>query len=162
MDNKSFFAACCSQEYPRFLKVLEAVPDGGLDWRPEPKARTTRELVGHLLGHEQDLVELADDGTIHHRMVVPFTNMAEAIELYKEAHAQLEARLAGLSDDAWGRTAQMFVGEHMAWEGATYEMMWGFLFDAIHHRGQLSTYLRPMGSKVPAIYGPSADDPGGA
>jgi hypothetical protein len=35
---------------------------------------------------------------------------------------------------------------------------WGFLFDLIHHRGQLSTYLRPMGSTVPAIYGPSADE----
>jgi len=39
-------------------------------------------------------------------------------------------------------------------------MLWGFLFDAIHHRGQLSSYLRPMGAKVPSIYGPSADDPG--
>ena len=40
------------------------------------------------------------------------------------------------------------------------DMLWGFLFDGIHHRGQLSTYLRPMGAKVPSIYGPSADDPG--
>ena len=40
------------------------------------------------------------------------------------------------------------------------EMLWGFLFDAIHHRGQLSSYLRPMGAKVPSIYGPSGDDPG--
>ncbi|HZL66321.1 MAG TPA: DinB family protein, partial [Candidatus Limnocylindrales bacterium] len=32
------------------------------------------------------------------------------------------------------------------------------LFDAIHHRGQLTVYIRPMGGKVPAIYGPSADD----
>jgi uncharacterized damage-inducible protein DinB len=32
------------------------------------------------------------------------------------------------------------------------------LFDAIHHRGQLSAYIRPMGGKVPAIYGPSADE----
>jgi uncharacterized damage-inducible protein DinB len=36
---------------------------------------------------------------------------------------------------------------------------WGFLLDIIHHRGQLSTYLRPMGAKVPQIYGPSADEP---
>jgi uncharacterized damage-inducible protein DinB len=35
--------------------------------------------------------------------------------------------------------------------------MWDFFFDAIHHRGQLSTYLRPMGGTVPSIYGPSAD-----
>jgi uncharacterized damage-inducible protein DinB len=34
------------------------------------------------------------------------------------------------------------------------------LFDAIHHRGQLSVYIRPMGGRVPSIYGPSADDPG--
>jgi len=40
-----------------------------------------------------------------------------------------------------------------------YENAWGFLFDHIHHRGQLSTYLRPMGSTVPQIYGPSADEP---
>ena len=40
------------------------------------------------------------------------------------------------------------------------DMLFGFLFDAIHHREQLSSYLRPMGAKVPAIYGPSGDDPG--
>ena len=39
-----------------------------------------------------------------------------------------------------------------------YNMAWGFLLDQIHHRGQLSTYLRPMGAKVPAIYGASADE----
>jgi len=40
-----------------------------------------------------------------------------------------------------------------------YEFGWGFLFDQIHRRGQLSTYLRPMGSTVPQIYGPSAGEP---
>jgi uncharacterized damage-inducible protein DinB len=40
-------------------------------------------------------------------------------------------------------------------------MCWGYLFDMVHHRGQLSSYLRPMGAKVPSIYGPSADDSGG-
>ena len=40
------------------------------------------------------------------------------------------------------------------------EFVWLFLFDAIHHRCQLSTYLRPMGGKVPSIYCPSADDSG--
>jgi uncharacterized damage-inducible protein DinB len=52
------------------------------------------------------------------------------------------------------------MGEGGAWEDTVGGFLWSFLFDAIHHRGQLSTYLRPMGSKVPAIYGPSADDPG--
>jgi uncharacterized damage-inducible protein DinB len=47
------------------------------------------------------------------------------------------------------------------WEASLGDMLFGFLFDAVHHRGQLSSYLRPMGSKVPSIYGPSGDDPGG-
>ena len=47
-------------------------------------------------------------------------------------------------------------------EGPCQQLAWMMFLDAVHHRGQLSTYLRPMGSKVPAIYGPSADDPGEA
>ena len=43
------------------------------------------------------------------------------------------------------------------WEDTIAEFVWGFLFDAIHHRGQLSAYLRAMGGKVPGIYGPSGD-----
>ena len=39
-------------------------------------------------------------------------------------------------------------------------LLWIALFDAVHHRGQLTTYIRPMGGKVPSVYGPSGDDPG--
>ena len=39
-------------------------------------------------------------------------------------------------------------------------LLWIALFDVVHHRGQLSTYIRPMGGKVPSIYGPSADEAG--
>ena len=38
-------------------------------------------------------------------------------------------------------------------------LAWSFLFDIVHHRGQITTYLRPMGSTVPQIYGPSGDEP---
>ena len=65
------------------------------------------------------------------------------------------------TDDAtWDKTAKFIVDGNVAWESPLGEMLFGFLFDAIHHRGQLSAYLRPMGAKVPSIYGPSADDPG--
>ena len=52
------------------------------------------------------------------------------------------------------------MGDAPAWEDSVGAFVWGFLFDLIHHRGQLTTYLRPMGGKVPSIYGPSADDSG--
>jgi len=52
------------------------------------------------------------------------------------------------------------MGGTVTWETTVGDMLFGFLFDAIHDRGQLSSYLRPMAAKVPAIYGPSGDDPG--
>lgn len=69
-------------------------------------------------------------------------------------------------DDAdegrWNGEGQFFAGDHLVMEAPCQQLAWMFFFDAIHHRGQLSTYLRPMGSRVPAIYGPSADDQGDA
>ena len=59
------------------------------------------------------------------------------------------------------KKARFLMDGNVAWESSLGDMLFGFLFDAIHHRGQLSSYLRPMGAKVPSIYGPSADDPGG-
>jgi hypothetical protein len=47
---------------------------------------------------------------------------------------------------------------NLAWEAPLGELLWFMFFDAIHHRGQLSTYIRPMGGKVPSIYGPSGDN----
>jgi uncharacterized damage-inducible protein DinB len=65
-----------------------------------------------------------------------------------------------MNDAAWDRTANFNVDGKSVWQAPAGDMLFGFLFDAIHHRGQLSSYLRPMGAKVPSIYGPSADDPG--
>ena len=48
-------------------------------------------------------------------------------------------------------------GEKVAGEQPVGGFLWAFLFDAVHQRGQLTTYIRPMGGKVPTIYGPSAD-----
>ena len=53
------------------------------------------------------------------------------------------------------------VGGAVAYEAPPRDLAWLLFFDSIHHRGQLSAYLHPMGGKVPSIYGPSADDPGG-
>ena len=74
--------------------------------------------------------------------------------------AAINERLGRLDETAWQKSGRFLFGGTPVWEAPIGEMIWGFLFDAIHHRGQLSTYLRPMGGKVPAIYGPSGDDSG--
>src|SRR4029078_7098193 len=63
----------------------------------------------------------------------------------------------GSCDDArWDGPARFMAGEKVEWETTLGGMAWGFLLDLIHHRGQLTVYIRPMGGKVPSIYGPSA------
>lgn len=157
MTNREFFFHTCASEFPRFAGVLEATPGDRLDYRPHPRSRSASELVGHLLGHEQDLVELMDTGTIHHRMHVPFGDMAEALRIYRAAHEELKPKVAALDDSAWESMGQFYAGGNLIMEAPRRDLAWMLLFDAVHHRGQLSTYLRPMGGKVPSIYGPSAD-----
>lgn len=107
-------------------------------------------------------MELVNDGVINHRMQVPYSSVEEAVELYREAHQALVAKLAALDEKTWEeKPAKLLAGGHLIAEMPYSGLMWMLFFDSIHHRGQLSTYLRPMGAPVPSIYGPSADDGGG-
>ena len=88
------------------------------------------------------------------------TSLADSIAAYERHAAGLESRLATLDDERWESKARLLMDGKPMWETTLGEMLFGFLFDAVHHRGQISSYLRPMGAKVPSIYGPSGDDPG--
>jgi uncharacterized damage-inducible protein DinB len=147
-------------ELPKFLKVLKAMPQGRLEYRPDPKARTAAELAWVLAAEEAALVGLLDTGTIDWKDEKAPATVEEIVAAYERSANAVNERLAGLDEAGWEKKGRFLMGGQVAWEDSIGEFMWGFLFDAIHHRGQLSTYLRPMGGKVPAIYGPSADDPG--
>jgi uncharacterized damage-inducible protein DinB len=159
MTNQQFFAQTFAGEFDRFHNVLAAVPELGLDYKPDPKSRTARELMGHLIGHVQDLIELVDDGVINHRMHVPFGDPASGVALFDEAYTTLLGKLGQISDETWAKPAEFLGGGQLIMTAPTQALMWMLLLDSVHHRGQLSTYLRPMGSKCPNIYGPSADQP---
>jgi uncharacterized damage-inducible protein DinB len=157
MTNREFFLYHCGAEFPRFLGVLGAASADQLDFRPHPRSRSAYELIGHLIGHEQDLLELAETGRINHRMQVPFATLAAGIDAYREAHEALVARLGTLADHDWEAPGQFLLEGRVIYEFPRRDLAWMLLFDGLHHRGQLSTYLRPMGGTVPCIYGPSAD-----
>ncbi len=157
MTNREFFVHHSAAEFPRFLGVLQATPDQRLDYRPHPRSRSAYEIIGHLIGHEQDLVELAATGEINHRMQVPFTVLSEGLAAYRQAHEDLQRHLAGMSDATWTSPGRLQFNGQVFYELPRRDLFWMLLFDGVHHRGQLSTYLRPMGGTVPSIYGQSAD-----
>jgi uncharacterized damage-inducible protein DinB len=160
MTNLEFCIARRKAEGPAFLKVLKALPEGRLDYRPDPKSRTAAELAWFLAAEEEALLSLLETGTIEWNETPAPAKAAEIVAAFEKSARAVDERLAKLDAASWEKPARFVVGGNAIWEDTTGQMMWGFLFDAIHHRGQLSTYLRPMGGKVPSIYGPSADDTG--
>jgi uncharacterized damage-inducible protein DinB len=80
--------------------------------------------------------------------------MKDVLAAYERQSADIIDRWHALPTARWEGTLEMFGGQRPA-----SAMAWSFLFDIVHHRGQISTYLRPMGSTVPQIYGPSGDEP---
>ena len=99
-------------------------------------------------------------GVIHHRNQVPFDSVETAVQQVDDSFGALIDKLTTIDEGQWLEVGQFYAGDHLVMEAPCQQLAWMMLLDAVHHRGQLSTYLRPMGSKVPAIYGPSADDEG--
>jgi DinB family len=156
---RDYFKECFEAEKPKFIRVMRAVPVDQAGYRPHARSTSAGDLVWLLASELRDACELADRGELHYTpRAAP--GIPDAIAAYEKNAADLEARVTRLDDEAWDRRARFVVDGKVVWEAALGDMLFGILFDAIHHRGQLSTYLRPMGAKVPSIYGPSADDPG--
>jgi uncharacterized damage-inducible protein DinB len=148
------------QELPKFVNVLKALPQDRLDYRPDPKARPAAELAWVLAAEEAALLSLLDTGVVEWKDVPPPSRVADIVAAFEKSAAAVNERLDRIDEAGWQKKGRFLMGEAPAWEDTIENFVWGFLLDAIHHRGQLSTYLRPMGGKVPSIYGPSADDPG--
>ncbi len=106
------------------------------------------------------MVTLLKEGVSEWRESKPPYDIDKVVAGFEKWSAEVNDRLEHLDEAAWDKKVRLLIPGGAAWEDTLGQMIWGFLFDAIHHRGQLSTYLRPMGGKVPSIYGPSADDPG--
>ena len=160
MTNLEFCIARRKSELPAFVRVLKAIPPGRLDYRPDPKARTAGELAWLLATEEAALISLLDTGTVQWKEDKPPAHVNEILAAFERNAAAVDERLARLDEGGWEKKGRFLMEGAPAWEDTIGQFFWGFLFDAVHHRGQLSTYLRPMGGKVPSIYGPSADDPG--
>jgi uncharacterized damage-inducible protein DinB len=158
MDQKSLFLTYWEKESPTTRKVIERIPEGS-DYRPDPKSRTAREIAWLIVREEIVLAEGLDKGAIEWKEVPAPATVKEILDLRDKHQDTLVKKLRALDASKWEQKVPfLFDGQEIMSETG-YESGWAFLLDIIHHRGQISTYLRPMGSTVPQIYGPSADEP---
>ena len=158
MDHKAFFLKYWEKEGPATRRVIGRIPEDRSDYRADPKARTARELAWLIVREEGALIEGLEKGTIEWVEMPAPASMGEIVAQYDQQHDLLTKRLQAVHESRWNEPLPFLFNGHEVMRETGYDMAWGFLLDQIHHRGQLSTYLRPMGAKVPSIYGPSADE----
>jgi uncharacterized damage-inducible protein DinB len=155
MTNKEFFIKTLKDEREKFRKVIEALPEDKHGHKVHDKSREAGNLAAQLAVQWKGISGVVTTGapTMNpHDMKL--TTKSQMLSKFDEGMDQLMKDLDAITDEDWENT-DAAIGDF--WKDKKYNMAWGFLFDAIHHRGQLSTYLRAMGEKVPSIYGPSAD-----
>ena len=147
-----------NREFETTKKVIAVIPDSKFDYKPDPNARSAWELAWHLASAEvQMLAGIAD---MKFTMEEPNpadkpSNTAELTAWYEKHFKQESARIAGLSAGQLMTRVDFFGAFNMP------DVFYlGFVNNhSIHHRGALATYLRPMGAKIPSIYGGSYDEP---
>jgi uncharacterized damage-inducible protein DinB len=154
----SVFLPSVQKEYLTTRRVLRAIPVEKDGFQPHPVARTTIELAWHLAssdvwfldGFLTSKFEMEDDS-----MPGDLTDTADIVALYEEQFEAKFPEVARLAPEFWS-TPLAFFGIFNSPAVLYLQFM---LNHSIHHRGQLTAYLREMGAKVPNIYGGSFDEP---
>lgn len=136
-------------------KVIEAVPADRSDHRPDPVSKTAMELVRHIAAADIRFADTVINGKFETGAVIPadLKSPAEIASWYEQTYAE---RLGALTKLTSEQLMKMVDFRGMFQRPAVMFLMIG-AHHTIHHRGQLSSYLRCMGAKVPSIYGESYD-----
>ena len=158
MTSKDFFLKFWDKEATATRKVIERIPEGS-NYRPDAKSRTAREIAWLIAREEAVLGEGLHKGQLEWAELPAPPTMKEVLAAYDRHHKEASTKLHALDAARWDARVPFMMGGEAVMNETGYDNAWGFLLDIIHHRGQLSTYLRAMGSTVPQIYGPSADEP---
>jgi uncharacterized damage-inducible protein DinB len=163
MDSKEartvadFLIADFENEMQTTLRVIEAVPNDHLDYRPDAKSKTGLGLMRHITLEDEWLLNCIANGEFtpppDDSDACGIMGPADAVARYKERVPAALDRARAVSGEKLAAVIDMFGMIKMP--GVNFLAL--ATKHSVHHRGQLSTYLRPMGGKVPGIYGPTAD-----
>jgi uncharacterized damage-inducible protein DinB len=151
-------------EMEKTRKMLEAVPDFDPEWKPDPKSMSVGRLAGHVaeipgwivMTATKDSFDLAADYT---PTKLEKGGRAELLAAFEKNVADAKATMEGRTDEYLAQNWQLKFGAHTVADLPRTTILTDMCKNhLIHHRGQLSVYVRLLGGKVPGIYGPSADD----
>jgi hypothetical protein len=157
---KKQFIDVYAKEHQTTLKVLRCYPQDQAQYQPHPRSSTALKLAWTFVV-ENNIALASLRGPLNLGAGFPPSpaTFAEVIAAYEVSAKELLTTLDRTPDSRLSETIQFFAGPNQMADYPVGEFLWFMLLDSIHHRGQLSVYLRCAGGKVPSIYGPSADEP---
>ena len=147
-----------TKEFPVTAKVIRAVPQAKSSYKPDDKAKTALELAWHIASAEVWFLDSVADGAFDPAGESKTPNPGDITKIadwYDKETKRAVERVKKLKGDHLLKAVDFFG----AFKLPNFMYLQFELNHGVHHRGQLSTYLRPMGSKIPSIYGGSADEP---
>lgn len=165
MDLKKFFLEQLEIEAASARKTIERVPEGHNAFRPHQRSMELGYLAGLVAGMpgwvammiEQDVTDI--DGADAGFRTRAYDSRAELLRIVDEGLAKSRRALRNTTEDHLMKPWRLKMGGQILTEGPRYsQIREGALSHLAHHRGQLTVYLRLLEAKVPAIYGPSADE----
>jgi uncharacterized damage-inducible protein DinB len=154
MTEKEIYIKGMESELPLTLKVLRAIPAGQESFKPHERSQTAKQIVETLVG-EVGAMKGFLNGEENVFKRPDFSTMEQAIKMYEESFSDLMNTVKAAADEEFQKPTAGMMGKFFP---LRIDAMRAFANDTIHHRGQLSVYIRLAGGKVPAIYGPSADE----
>ena len=165
MTLQQFLLDELDREVARSRRALEQVPDGKYQWKPHDRSMIFGYLADMVatipswIAMEITLDELdvapADGSSVKR---TPHETSAALLEALDRTAAEARAALQKTTDEHLQTKWQLKARGQVVQEAPRYEMIQDTINHWAHHRGQMTVYLRLMGARVPAIYGPSADE----
>lgn len=156
MTIREFYVQRRKAETPLFMEVLRALPAEQLDYKPADKSPSAKEIAWVMTRQLKSCSDIITEGKTEWKdSEAPAWN--DLLQNFENWSAKLIENVEQMSDSDLERKAEFYYQGKLMKNDPIGPFLWAMLFDEIHHRGQLTAYLRPMGGKVPAIYGPSAD-----
>ena len=165
MKLTEFLLAEFDREVDRSRRALQEVPAGKYDWKPHEKSMIFGYLANMVatmpswvaMQIDQNELDVAptNGGRLEQKKLENSEQMIEALD---KAAAAARAAFQKTTDEHLSTNWRLLARGQVVLEAPRFEMIQDTLNHWAHHRGQMTVYLRLMGAKVPAIYGPSADD----
>jgi uncharacterized damage-inducible protein DinB len=153
------FLVLYRREHATTRKLLHAFPADQSGFKPHERSNSAHQLGWTFVVEEMLLLKaLTGEPVLGSGFPPAPATWHEVLVAFDDLHAKVLSA-GGATTDAQLRPVTFFVAPKQTGEYAPVDFLWFILSDQIHHRGQLSVYVRMAGGKVPSIYGPSADEP---